>query len=244
MPAPIVDDQMRAYYHRRAAEYDDWWLGKGLFARRERPGWDAEVADLIELIRGLPSAGPERPRDVRRQANSQSPAGRRVLDIACGTGFLTQHLQGDVVAIDQSAAMVALASARMPHARVLRADAVPLPFADGEFDRVLTAHFYGHLLAGERIAFLAEARRVAGELIVVDSARRPDVAAELWQERKLNDGTRHHVYKRFFGVRELADELGVLRTLTGTDAPSSPGGEHPGAGRILHDGDWFVAVAA
>ena len=47
---------MRAYYERRAAEYDDWWLGTGLFARRDRPGWSAEVADVIAVVRGMPAA--------------------------------------------------------------------------------------------------------------------------------------------------------------------------------------------
>ena len=126
MQSQIVDDRMRAYYHQRAPEYDDRWLGTGLFARRERPGWPVEVDALIRLIGSLQPA--------------------RVLDVACGTGFQTQHLRGDVVAIDQSDAMVSVAGARMPHARVLRADAMPLPFADGEFDRVFTSHFYGHLL--------------------------------------------------------------------------------------------------
>jgi demethylmenaquinone methyltransferase/2-methoxy-6-polyprenyl-1,4-benzoquinol methylase len=147
-----------------------------------------------------------------------------VLDVACGTGFLTKHLRGEVTAIDQSAAMVRRARARLPGARVLEADAVPLPFADHEFERVLSSHFYGHLLAHERAAFVQEARRVAPELIVVDSARRPHEPDEQWQERKLNDGTRHHVYKRFFSGPGLASELG--------------------GGEILYDGDWFVAVAA
>ena len=30
---------MREYYDRRAPEYDDWYLGPGLFADRDRPGW-------------------------------------------------------------------------------------------------------------------------------------------------------------------------------------------------------------
>jgi len=195
---------MRSYYHQRATEYDDWWLGTGLFAARERPGWEAEVAELTRLIAGLPPA--------------------RVLDVACGTGFLTQHLQGDVVAIDQSSAMVEVARARLPRADVFQADAVPLPFADREFDTVLTGHFYGHLIGDERDAFVSEVRRVADQLIVVDSARRPDTPDEQWQERKLNDGTRHAVYKRFFTARALADELG--------------------GGEILHDGEWFVVVGA
>jgi ubiquinone/menaquinone biosynthesis C-methylase UbiE len=198
----IVGERMRAYYDRRAAEYDDWWLGTGLFAERDRPGWDAEVAEVIDVVRALPPA--------------------RVLDVACGTGFLTRHLRGDVVAIDQSARMVEIAARRMPDARVLEGDAVPLPFADGEFGRVFTSHFYGHLLAGEREAFLAEARRVGHELVVVDSARPPDVPDDAWQERTLNDGSRHRVYKRFFTGGELADELG---------------------GHVLHNGRWFVVVS-
>ena len=203
MPAPIVNEHMRAYYHRRAAEYDHWWLGTGLFERRDRPGWAAEVGELVRVIGGL------------------APA--HVLDVACGTGFLTRHLRGDVVAIDQSSAMVEVARTRLPRAQVLRADAVPLSFADGEFETVLTSHFYGHLLEDERAAFLSEARRVAGDLIVVDSARRPDGPEEEWQERALNDGTRHSVYKRFFSAGDLADELG--------------------GGEILHEGRWFVVVA-
>jgi demethylmenaquinone methyltransferase/2-methoxy-6-polyprenyl-1,4-benzoquinol methylase len=85
----------------------------------------------------------------------------RVLDVACGTGSLTRHLRGEVVGLDQSPAMVEVASARLPDARIAQGDAVPLPFADAEFDRVFTGHFYGHLLQGERERFVAEARRVA-----------------------------------------------------------------------------------
>ena len=176
---------------------------KSLHAAR-RPGWTAETERLIAVLADL------------------APA--HVLDVACGTGFLTRHLRGEVVAIDQSAEMVRVAAAQMPHARVLRADAVPLPFADGAFDRVVTGHFYGHLLPGERAAFVAEARRVAGELIVVDSAQRAGVPEEEWQERVLDDGTSHRVFKRFLTGARLRDELG--------------------AGEVLHEGTWFVVFRA
>jgi ubiquinone/menaquinone biosynthesis C-methylase UbiE len=197
----IVGHEMRAYYDRRAPEYDDWWLGTGLFARRERPGWPAAVVDLIELIAGMPA--------------------RETLDVACGTGFLTRHLPGPVTAVDQSPRMVQLAAARMPAATVLEGEATRLPFADARFERAFMSHFYGHLLPDERVRAVAEARRVAGEIVVVDSARRADRAAEEWQERTLNDGSRHRVYKRFFTGEELAAEL---------------------SGSVLLDGDWFVAV--
>ncbi|HEX8105123.1 MAG TPA: class I SAM-dependent methyltransferase [Solirubrobacteraceae bacterium] len=181
------DAGMRAYYDRRAPEYDDWWHGTGRFASRERPGWHEEVEALTGVLRALEPAA--------------------TLDVACGTGFLTRHLPGAITAIDQSPAMVAVAAERLgSHAQVREADALALPFADGAFDRVHTGHFYGHLLVGERETFLAEARRVGRSLVITDSA---DTAPrEDWQTRILDDGSTHQVYKRWFTGEALAAELG------------------------------------
>jgi SAM-dependent methyltransferase len=200
-PAFARDPATATYYDARAAEYDEWYLGRGRFAARERPGWDGEVAALVALVRSLLPA--------------------RTLDVACGSGFLTRHLVGSVVGLDQSPAMVALARSRLPRGTALLGDALGLPFTDGVFDRVFSAHFYGHLPPGEREGFLGEARRVAGELVVVDSALRPDVPPELWQRRVLNDGSRHRVFKRYLSARQLAAEIG---------------------GDVLLDGGWFVAA--
>ena len=46
----VVDEGMRAYYEQRAAEYDDRWLGRGVFARRERAGWEAEVQAVLAVL--------------------------------------------------------------------------------------------------------------------------------------------------------------------------------------------------
>lgn len=194
------DEATRAYYEQRAAEYDEWYAGTGVFASRDRPGWSEEVERLTELVAALPP--------------------QRTLDVACGTGFLTQHLRGAVVGLDQSRAMIAIAQSRLPEGLALTGDALDLPFADRAFDRVFTAHFYGHLPPDERTAFLAEARRVAPELIVVDSAARRG-ADNGWQERTLNDGSAHRVLKRYLTAEQLASELG---------------------GEPLMDGDWFVAA--
>lgn len=194
---------MRAYYDARAAEYDDWYLGTGLFASRERPGCHAERDAFVAALAALPPA--------------------RTVDVACGTAFLTRHLDGFVVGLDQSPNMVAIAQSRLPDGLALVGDALRLPFADGAFDRVLAGHFYGHLEPGERDAFLAEARRVAPALLVVDSAADPP--REEWQERVLNDGTRHPVFKRWFTAASLAEELG-------------------GSTSVVFDGHWFVAVCA
>jgi ubiquinone/menaquinone biosynthesis C-methylase UbiE len=193
---------MLEYYDKRAGEYDEWYLGAGLFAERERPGWHEERDRLCRLLSKLPPA--------------------RTLDVACGTGFLTRHLRGDVTGLDHSARMLAVATDRMPGAAFVRGDALALPFADGAFERVVTGHFYGHLREAERQRFMAEAARVSDDLVVVDSHERPDHAAEEEQERILNDGSRHRVYKRYFTGERLALEL------AGAD--------------VLLDGDWFVVV--
>ena len=195
---------MKVYYDRRAAEYDDWWLGTGLFAERDRPGWDDEVDELTATLEAL------------------SPA--RTLDVACGTGFLTRHLPGEVVGLDQSTQMLEVAAERLPGAELVHGDALAPPFPDGSFGRVFTSHFYGHLEPVEREQFIAESRRLARELVVVDSALRPDVQPEEIQERILNDGSRWTVLKRYFTGAGLAEELG--------------------SGRVLHEGRWFVAVSA
>jgi demethylmenaquinone methyltransferase/2-methoxy-6-polyprenyl-1,4-benzoquinol methylase len=127
---------VREYYDARADEYDDWWLGKGLFAERPRPGWFEEVLELAGVLSALPAA--------------------RTLDVACGTGFLTRFLHGEVVGIDQSAAMLRIAKARVPNAQFIQGDAFELPFAAASFDRVVAGHFYGHLEEVERARALAE----------------------------------------------------------------------------------------
>jgi hypothetical protein len=69
-----------------------------------------------------------------------------------------------------------------------------------------------------------EARRVANEIVVVDSALREGAESEKQEERMLSDGSRHEVYKRYFDSETLAKELG--------------------RGRTLLSDTWFVAVSA
>jgi ubiquinone/menaquinone biosynthesis C-methylase UbiE len=71
---------------------------------------------------------------------SQLPAAR-TLDVACGSGFLTRHLRGVVVGVDQSAKMVALTQSRLPQGVAMVGDGLGLPFADRAFDRVITGTF-------------------------------------------------------------------------------------------------------
>jgi demethylmenaquinone methyltransferase/2-methoxy-6-polyprenyl-1,4-benzoquinol methylase len=195
---------MREYYDARAPEYDEWYLGLGRFDGVDRPHWDDELIELEHAIAALPA--------------------KRTLDVACGTAFVTRHLLGEVTGVDQSERMLAIARMRMPRARFVIGDALDLSFANLSFERVFTGHFYGHLEFEDRLRFLAEARRVAPELVMLDAARRPDRHPVEWQKRTLNDNSRHEVYKRYFQAERLADELG--------------------GGRVLFDGRWFVLVAS
>ena len=194
---------VKAYYEARAREYDDWWLGRGLYEHRSRPRWDQARTELEGWIAALPPA--------------------HTLDVACGTGFMTRHLRGEVTGLDQSESMIAVASEQAPKAEFVVGDALDLPFPDGAFDRVFTSYFYCHLEEAERARFVAEARRVAQELVVVGTVIGAGEEAERWEERRLKDGSRWQVYKRVFVPAELADELG---------------------GRVLHENAYFVMVAA
>jgi ubiquinone/menaquinone biosynthesis C-methylase UbiE len=194
---------VKAYYEARAREYDDWWLGRGLYADRHRPGWDEARDELGQWIAGL------------------TPA--RTHDVACGTGFLTRHLLGEVVGLDQSASMLEVAREQVPSAEFVVGDGLALPFEDGSFDRLFTSYFYCHLEEEDRLRFLAEARRVARELVVVASVPGEGDPLERWEERKLKDGSSWQVYKRVFAPDDLAEEL---------------------RGRVLHANTYFVMVAS
>lgn len=194
---------MKEYYDIRAPEYDEWYLGVGLFAERERPGWEAELEQLFATITALEPG--------------------RTIDVACGTGFLTRHLRGDVVGLDQSTRMLDVARQQARRATFVDGDAFALPFPNDSFSRVFTGHFYGHLEVPDRERFLTEARRVAPELVVVDASREHSGIDDHMSPRVLNDGSTWEVYKRYFTGASLAEELG---------------------GEVLHEGRWFVVVRA
>ena len=196
---------MKAYYDARAPEYDDWFHGIGRYADRDRPEWDQDLAAVIATIAGLPPA--------------------RTLDVACGTAFLSRHLRGELT-LPRPERAHARNRRRARPARGARRTRTRSPYRSrtGAFERLFTGHFYGHLEGPERAAFLAEARRVADEIVVVDSSLAHSPVEVEWQQRVLNDGSEWEVYKRFFSGPGLAEELG--------------------GGEVLHDGRWFVVVRA
>ena len=66
--------------------------------------------------------------------------------------------------------------------------------------------FYDHLRGSEREAFAAEAKRVAGELVL--AAYLAPEHRELTEERTLADGTSHEIHTTHFTRESLLAELG------------------------------------
>ena len=201
------NDQRVRYYDRGAHEYDGGWQGSWLPNEGERAGFEEQLKALGHMISSL-SAG-------------------RVLDLACGTGVLTQYLRGEVTGLDGSEEMLKIARERVPGAAFVRGDAFSLPFPESSFDWVFTSNFYGLLLPEERTRFLRETRRVSPELVVVEVAeqdmkklgwRKRETG---WQERTLSDGSEHLIFRRYFAAKDLAGEL---------------------AGEVLFDGRYLVMV--
>ena len=193
---------VKQYYNQLAPEYEASIPGLG--DKAEHPEAVEDMPGLLRAISLLPSA--------------------RVLDVACGVGFLTRHLRGEVTGLDQSEAMLEIARERVPWANFVRGDALQMAFADRSFDRVFASSFYGLLPRPDRRRFLAEARRVAEELILAEPTPEwgPGGRAEGWEERVLSDGSRYEIYRRYFTAGALTEELG---------------------GRTLFAGKWVVMAA-
>ena len=155
---------------------------------------------------------PDRFAATRARLTFSSVNRQRAVEVTAGA------IDIDIEGIEGGAAV----AERVPHAELVQTDAVPLPFPDRAFERLFTGHFYGHLEEPDRAAFLEEARRVADELVLVDSSQAHSPVAVEWQPRVLNDGSEWEVYKRYFTGEGLAAELG--------------------GGEVLHEGRWFVVV--
>jgi demethylmenaquinone methyltransferase/2-methoxy-6-polyprenyl-1,4-benzoquinol methylase len=193
------DTELTRYYAKRAREYER------IYERPERQ------ADLEWLKKTLPSLF----------------TGRRVLEIACGTGYWTQFLVREaekIVGIDINDETLALARAKgLPAGRVevKIADAYAPPDDLGEFDGAFAGFWWSHVLIRDRRRFflglnrrLAPGSRVAllDNLYVEGSSTpisRRDAEGNTYQTRKLGDGSQHEVLKNF------PSEAGLVADIAG-----------------------------
>ena len=192
MPSP-ADPAMLAYYADRAGVYDR------IYAKPERQ------TDLRILEAEIPAA----------------LAGRSVLEVACGTGYWTQHIvrtASRVLSTDLTEETLQVARARnLPQTQVrfAIADAFNLPAAEGPFDGAYAGFWWSHLRHSECRPFLESLRRclAPGAVVVLmdnlyvegnsTPVSRRDSEGNTWQERKLGSGATHEVLKNFPTETEL-----------------------------------------
>ena len=188
---------MLDYYARRATEYEQVY---------DKPERQTDLAILRLWV-------------------AEAVRGRRVLELACGTGYWTAVMAQTadfLLATDLSTEVLALARERSwPPARVAfaRADAMSPPRLAGEFDAVFAGFWWSHLRRQERAGFLQRLAERLGsgvEVILIDNRFVPgsstpiariDQDGNSWQRRRLADGSEHEVLKNFPDPAELLSLL-------------------------------------
>ena len=179
-------DRRVAYRQPGAKNVLSYFLGLGVSADLDEI--EEELDAVRRLLRGLPAT--------------------TYLDVGCGpTGEFTSQLPGTGCAIDQSeAALRQLGKTTSPASAA--EDSMRLPVADNSIGRVFISHLYGLFLPDESAELLTEVRRVANEMVILDSGRPPGTEREGWQMRSLPDGTSYPIFRRHLDVETLADEIG------------------------------------
>jgi SAM-dependent methyltransferase len=196
------------YYQQRAAEYDE------VYDKPERQD------DLGRLRRLLPPL----------------VAGKRVLEIAAGTGYWTEVLAATadaIMATDVNAETIAIATQRRygrAHVSMRTADAFRLDGVPGEFDVVFCGFWWSHIPRAGIPRFLAGVRARLGartSLILVDNRyvpgsnhpiTRTEPDGDTYQQRRLADGRGYEVLKNFPSREQLAADLAdVASEMTWTE---------------------------
>lgn len=114
-----------------------------------------------------------------RVATAARPrAGERVLDVGCGTGYLSRILapvvtpSGHVTGVDPSPAMIEYASRHAPaNCTYVEGSGQDLPFPDGSFDLVISSLAVHHIPAEARPEALRQMFRVlrpGGRLLIAE----------------------------------------------------------------------------
>jgi SAM-dependent methyltransferase len=205
-------DALRHYYDRRAREYEAIY-------RRDDPVRQAEQRAIQSALRA-------------------ALTGKRVLEIACGTGYWTQVYAGaaeHVVATDAAAETLAVAlEKRLPRDKVefRTADAYALDQVPGEFDAGVALFWLSHVPQARLGPFLAQFHARLGNgavVLMADNVYIPGLGGELitrpgckdtFKRRLLADGSKHEILKNYYTEAELRQIVGAaareLRIHVGT----------------------------
>jgi ubiquinone/menaquinone biosynthesis C-methylase UbiE len=186
-------DELAAYYAQRAAEYER------IYAKPER---QADLAVLKTRI-------------------GQLSAGKKVLELACGTGYWTEVMAAgaaQVTAIDVNEEVLQIARTKSypeNRVRIISGDCYSPPIADRSHNALFAGFWWSHVPRARMDEFLATAARsvAPGAIIAfldnsyVEGSSTPvsrrDTEGNTYQLRKLDDGSTHEVLKNFPTASEL-----------------------------------------
>ena len=113
--------------------------------------FDEERSRRLERMYSTPDVAAQRAATIQALHPVE---GDKILDVGTGSGFLADELgplvgaSGEVVGIDVSEAMLAMARAKcasQPWLRFEVGDAVDLPFSDRQFDGAVSAQVFRHI---------------------------------------------------------------------------------------------------
>jgi demethylmenaquinone methyltransferase/2-methoxy-6-polyprenyl-1,4-benzoquinol methylase len=195
------DSGLVGYYSARASEYEK------VYAKPER---QADLRKLHGIVRSF-------------------FAHRRVLDVACGTGYWTRTLATDATSVtgcDLSESVLALARRLQPAtapASFVLGDAFALESIPGDFDAAFVGFWWSHVKRADVARFLHGLHRrlpAQSRVMILDNRyvagsnwpiTRTDEEGNTYQRRTLDSGAEHEVLKNF----PSAPEVGVAITDAG-----------------------------
>jgi demethylmenaquinone methyltransferase/2-methoxy-6-polyprenyl-1,4-benzoquinol methylase len=193
----LASAELIDYYQRRAREYE------AIYAKPERQ------ADLALL----------------RQEVAQRLAGRRVLEVACGTGYWTHvaaRTAASIVATDAAEEPMRIARAKHyenANVEFALADAYALDERLGRFDGALAFFWWSHIPLSRIGEFLRSLhRRLApgARVLLMDNTyvegnstpiAERDAEGNTYQLRRLADGSENRVLKNFPSEAEVRADL-------------------------------------
>ena len=144
-----------------------WWNANPFlyFVKGEEGSWEFFRNIDRKFLKWIPFAQDGGYPFLTRFVDMQGLRGKKVLDIACGTGVLTEQfvrMGADVTAVDLTPKAVELTKKRLAlyglHGNVMEADAQRLPFPDNSFDFVCAWGCLMHMPETEKA--ISEIQRV------------------------------------------------------------------------------------
>jgi ubiquinone/menaquinone biosynthesis C-methylase UbiE len=214
---PDLRDSMRRYYDARASEYEDAYvLGTGTASIPDPEVFRREASVLAGIVERF--------------------ARGRLVDLACGTGYwLSSYASrcSSITLIDQAPRMLqechkkiasrALARDALDRITIVQGDVLEHSFRPDAFDSALVGFLISHLTDEQEPQLFERLKTILdadGRFLILDSAWSPERARfnrkTERQERRLNDGSRFEIYKRYIDRQDVVEwerKYGVVTSI-------------------------------